>query len=285
MASLADMSLIAGTFAKAAFTSTRSRDSDPSLTRRLEGELTDVVVDRERLQRYCEECGFTYDGFLPVTYPHALCAMLHVGLVSSPGFPFPVFGVVHVRNSIVQRRRIELDEKLAIRARVDDARAVRTGYEYDIVTHVETESERVWSEVTTFLVRAKVSYGSRAPTGPRLPDPPDGREEWFVDSAQGRRFALASWDFNPIHISGLLAKLFGFGSAIAHGMWMLARGVAAVEALDGADSMELQAFFRRPMQMPGRVSFVHATQSKESVFAVLRPRDGKPHLVASATRT
>lgn len=284
MASLTDISVIASRFARAALTSTRSREADPSLSRPLEGELTDVSVDRERYRRYCHECGFPEDGYLPVTYPHALCAALHVGLISAPGFPFPVFGVVHVRNTITQRRRIELDERLAIRARVEGPRAVRTGYEYDFVTHVETETERVWSEITTFLVRAKVVSGTRPPTGPKLPDPPDGREEWFVDSAQGRRFALASWDFNPIHISSLLAKLFGFGSAIAHGMWMLARGTASVEALDGADSIELEAFFRRPMALPGRVSFVHATQSNESVFAVLRPRDGKPHLVARAVR-
>ncbi|MEO0813525.1 MAG: MaoC/PaaZ C-terminal domain-containing protein, partial [Myxococcota bacterium] len=91
-------------------------------------------------------------------------------------------------------------------------------------------------------------------------------------------------DFNPIHISSTLAKLFGFGSAIAHGMWMLARGAAALDTLDGVDALELDAYFRRPMPMPGRVSFVHRTEGERSVFAVVRPRDGKPHLVAEAKR-
>ncbi|MEM6731583.1 MAG: MaoC/PaaZ C-terminal domain-containing protein, partial [Myxococcota bacterium] len=211
-----DVSLIARRLASAASTSFRSRSNDPALTRDLRGELKVERIDPDRLQRYRAECDFPDDGFLPITFPHALCAALHVGLLSEPGFPFPVFGVVHVRNQIVQRRRIEADESLEIRASVSEARGVRNGYEYDLVTEVEASQERVWNEVTTFLVRAKAEATTHPSTGPRLPDCPDGREEWVVDSSQGRRFALASWDFNPIHISGLFAKLFGFGSAIAH---------------------------------------------------------------------
>ena len=45
----------------------------------------------------------------------------------------------------------------------------------------------------------------------------------------GRRYAAVSGDRNPIHLAGFAAKAFGFKSAIAHGMWVKARTLAALQ--------------------------------------------------------
>ena len=46
----------------------------------------------------------------------------------------------------------------------------------------------------------------------------------------GRRYAGVSGDPNPIHMYAVTARLFGFKSAIAHGMWSYARVLAALGA-------------------------------------------------------
>ena len=45
----------------------------------------------------------------------------------------------------------------------------------------------------------------------------------------GRRYAAVSGDRNPIHLYPLTARAFGFPRAIAHGMWLKARTLAALE--------------------------------------------------------
>ena len=41
-------------------------------------------------------------------------------------------------------------------------------------------------------------------------------------------YARLCKDYNPIHISVLMAKLFGFKRSIAHGMWVSAAALAKV---------------------------------------------------------
>src|SRR4029078_6251794 len=52
--------------------------------------------------------------------------------------------------------------------------------------------------------------------------------EWELPGDLGRRYGSCSGDLNPIHVHPLTARLFGFPSAIAHGMWTKARCVAAL---------------------------------------------------------
>ena len=49
---------------------------------------------------------------------------------------------------------------------------------------------------------------------PLLPPPPGETE--------GRAYAALTGDYNPIHVSHLGARLFGFKRAITHGMWVQA---------------------------------------------------------------
>ncbi len=73
----------------------------------------------------------------------------------------------------------------------------------------------------------------------------------------GRRYASVSGDVNLIHIHPLGAKLLGFPSAIAHGMWTKARCLAALEGrLPEAFTVEVS--FRRPIVLPATVAFAEA---------------------------
>ena len=87
----------------------------------------------------------------------------------------------------------------------------------------------------------------------------------------GRRYAAVSGDRNPIHLSAPTAKAFGFPRAIAHGMWTKAHGVAALD-LPGAFTVDVE--FRRPILLPGRVTFA----AGEAGFSVRDADDGTPHL-------
>jgi acyl dehydratase len=88
----------------------------------------------------------------------------------------------------------------------------------------------------------------------------------------GRRYAAVSGDRNPIHQHPLSAKAFGQNAPIAHGMWVKARCLAALED-QLPDAYTVDVRFKAPLFVPATVVFA----AGEDGFAV-RSRSGKPHL-------
>jgi acyl dehydratase len=96
----------------------------------------------------------------------------------------------------------------------------------------------------------------------------------------GRRYAAVSGDVNPIHLNPLAARLFGFRRAIAHGMWLKARCLAAFEGrLPDAVTTEVE--FKSPLLLPSTVGFASQPQGAGWRFAVAEVRSGRPHLSGS----
>ena len=88
-----------------------------------------------------------------------------------------------------------------------------------------------------------------------------------------------SGDLNPIHMHPLSARLFGFPSAIAHGMWTKARCLAALEPRL-PDAFTVEVAFKKPILLPGKVEFCEADRPAPDAidFGVRDPRKGSSHL-------
>ena len=83
----------------------------------LDLELAGVTAKAEDVAAYAKVCGFAFRDTLPPTYPHMLAFPLHMAVMSNGSFPFGAVGLVHVENSIVQKRPIGIDEEMTIRVR------------------------------------------------------------------------------------------------------------------------------------------------------------------------
>jgi len=66
---------------------------------------------------------------------------------------------------------------------------------------------------------------------------------------------MVSGDCNPIHLSALLARPFGFRRGIAHGMYSVGRAVASIERQTGKQVVAITADFRRPVHLPAHLIF------------------------------
>jgi acyl dehydratase len=87
-----------------------------------------------------------------------------------------------------------------------------------------------------------------------------------------------SGDYNPIHLHPLTARLFGFPSAIAHGMWTKARCLAALEPTL-PDAYTVEVAFKRPIILPAKVVFAEAPAAGgKTSFGVRDARTETPHL-------
>ncbi|MGW1682787.1 MaoC family dehydratase [Saccharopolyspora sp. NPDC002376] len=238
----------------------------------------DIAIDRDHLAEYDRVCGFGLRDELPITYPHVLSFGLSVRLMTDPGFPFPLVGLVHVANSIQQERPLLVTDELTQRVRLADLRPHPKGQQFDVITETEVSGEVVWRETSTYLRRG--GGKSEDSTGQRTADlAGEPTATWRVPGDTGRRYAAVSGDHNPIHLNSLAAKAFGFPRAIAHGMWSQARCLAAfAERLPDQCAVDVE--FRKPLLLPSTVDFAAHREQSDWAFA-LRSCSGKPHLLGS----
>ena len=247
-------------------------------------ELADVEIDRDHLARYDRVCGFRIGDELPATYPHVLAFPLALELMTEREFPFALLGLVHVSNRIDQRRPLRADERFSLAVWAESLRPHRRGRQLDLVAEVSAEGEPAWTGRSTYLRKGGGNDESAASSDERPGDEVDPDVDpaatWKVPGDIGRRYAAVSGDRNPIHLHRLAARAFGFPGAIAHGMWMKARCLAAFEGrLPGA--CRVDAAFRRPLAVPGSARFASRRDDERWSFVLATPGSGKPCVTGS----
>jgi MaoC like domain len=204
---------------------------------------------------------------------------LQMKIMTDGSFPFPVMGMVHIENRIEQKRWIRADEKLDFKVRAENLRDHERGLQFDLVAGAESGGEPVWHSTSTYLRRTGGGGGGGSGSDKKS-EPPKPMSIWKVPDDIGRRYAGVSGDINPIHMHSLSAKLFGFPSAIAHGMWLKARCLAALEG-QLPDALTVEVAFKAPLVLPSKVGFASWPADGGRDFAVHDARKGKPHLTGS----
>ncbi|MER5518727.1 MaoC/PaaZ C-terminal domain-containing protein [Streptomyces sp. NPDC002763] len=214
--------------------------------------LPALRADVGRLAAYERVCGFaTGDDGLPVTYPHVLGFPLAMRLMSARDFPLPLLGLVHTSVEIERYAELPGAGTYELSVRIEKLSPHRRGTEATVVTEARVGEDVVWASRSRYLARHRTTTaGDSTPQENR--DPLPVVEEWRIAGDVGRRYGAASGDRNPIHLHPLTARLFGFPRAVAHGMWTVARCLAAHGVPERA---RVEAEFRAPVLLPGTVAY------------------------------
>jgi hypothetical protein len=246
-----------------------------------ERALPDVELARDHLTAYDRVCGFRLRDELPPTYPHLIAFPLAMQLMTDRSFPFAAIGLVHVRNRIEQARPLRADERLSVRVRAEDLRPHDRGTQFDVVAEAEAAGEVAWRSWSTYLHK---EGGDSSDKGGDRQEPPKPSAEWKVPGDIGRRYADISGDRNPIHLRPMTARLFGMKRHIAHGMWLKARCLAAIEdALRGGCAIDVS--FKLPVFLPAKVAFASWREGPGRGFALHDRKNEKPHLAGTLKRS
>jgi acyl dehydratase len=161
------------------------------------------------------------------------------------------------------------------------------GQVFTLEFQIWKDQDLVW-EATQTLLR----LGVPNPSGPTYlsalhnAQPLSVQTSFMADAGIGRRYGRVSGDLNPIHLSALSAKLFGFRRAIAHGMWTQARALAAMLPRQALAQADVQVEFKTPLYLPARAtlwstSAVAGPLPHNALFEVRNAKGDKPHLRAS----
>lgn len=235
-------------------------------------------VDQKHLKAYNEVCGFKNNGYIPAIYLAVLSQSLQMHMMTAEAFPFPILGLVHIRNQLKQYRKVGVNEQLTLSCKFGELQPHDKGVQFDFITTAKVGNEVVMEGLTTYLSRQKSGNKPVAKAAESaVPDyVPAG--QWDVSENTGRRYALTSGDFNLIHIHALTAKAFGFKQAIAHGMWSKAKALANIQL---PDAYEADVWFKLPMYLPSQVEFLTAQQAQNTDFLIRSKKNQKPHVSGS----
>jgi len=215
----------------------------------------EVTADADRHAEFNHLVGDTVSDHLHPGYVHALGFPLTMSLLVRKDFPLPLLGMLHITNRVTQTRGIELGETMELVASVENARPHYAGTLIDSVVRVSIGGEEVMVDTAGYLVRGSELGGPR-PERPEREDFIPGRAlaEWRLAADTGRKYAKVSGDGNPIHLSKLSAKPFGFSRPIVHGMYSASRAYSATRmGNDGPRDWFVE--FEAPIALPGTVQF------------------------------
>jgi len=253
-----------------------------------------------RLVDYQRLVGEPTNDVLPAGYVHVLGFPLAMALMVRTDFPLPVLGMVHLKNRVTMTRAIGAHESLDILAWAQNLSGHAKGTTVELVVEAQVDGDVVWRGVSTYLAKGKYLLGRGDVDGAEVAGAearefvaplPTGR--WELGGGVGRAYAAVSGDRNPIHMSALSAKPFGFKRAIAHGMYTGARALAQARPLR-PEAFDWTIEFARPVLLPGTVdvSIRAADAGGEAgggatsgivTYAGWNGRTGKPHFTGTIT--
>ncbi|HZU46004.1 MAG TPA: MaoC/PaaZ C-terminal domain-containing protein [Mycobacterium sp.] len=214
--------------------------------------VDDLSIDRTHVAAYAAVTGLRYGDTVPLTYPFALAFPTVMSLVTAFDFPFAAIGAIHTENHITQYRPITVTDTVGIKVHAENLREHRKGLLVDLVTDISVGNDKAWHQVTTFLHQQRTSLsGEPKPPPQKQPKLPPPNAVLRISPGQIRRYAAVGGDHNPIHTTPIAAKLFGFPTVIAHGMFSAAAVLANIEARL-PDAVSYSVRFGKPMVLPAQ---------------------------------
>lgn len=250
-------------------------------------------VDNVHYADFCQEVDWPANEHVHPVYMQMLSLPLQIQCLLDKKSPFPLLGLIHAGNQIVVLEDCDLSEPFECRVRFHDVRPHSRGWEVDVMLEGLQSGSLVYKAISSYLVKVKAVHV--APRGSKS----DSNEECNLEDRTliaeinapantGRRYAKLSGDYNPIHLSAISAKAFGFKQPIAHGMWTLSRVVSAFVSHQGdAQSIavkEVNCRFKKPVFLPNVIHVQqHCKTDNSALLDVTDSDDNLVHLSASVS--
>ncbi|MBX7147529.1 hypothetical protein K1X76_00465 [bacterium] len=261
-------------FAKALFLPRKGFGPKPELPA-LKGVFNAIKINPALLHSYFDVCQFNNKNDVPLLFPHNLASSVHMALLTHKSFPLKLLGAVHLRNQITRHAPVSTADNLRLETAFTEVRVTSKGVEFDFYTEFFSNENLVWEEVTTYYKRGRfgADSGKETKTMETLTDTVEVAR-WYLSKKLGKQYAKLSNDYNPIHISKTLAKMFGFKRDVAHGMGVLA---TAIDRAGLANAKTNDVFFKGPLFLENEVRLVQGTTDK-SRFDIYCGNNPKPSI-------
>lgn len=250
--------------------------------------------DEKTVNDYAAACGLKIEnGRIPVLFPHSYFGPLHLKMLTDENFPLGMLGALHLRNHLIQSQALVLGKTYALKLAFTGERRRPQGLEIDYRTEIRDADRVVWESLTTFLVRKKFKQEDpESDYAQSIKGIESGAivNTFPVPKNTGKRFGLITKDINPIHMSRLMAKAFGFERDLCHGMWALGKSLGLVKGVDYDRPVRIDVAFKGPLYMerditiktdsahPERLELLSGSNPRPCVVVGVKNLDGESRL-------
>ena len=227
------------------------------------------------------------EGCIPLFFPHSFFGPLHLLMLTDKRFPLKLLGGVHLRNHIIQSEPLRLDQRYSAMLRLTEGRRRPQGLEVDFTTEVHLRDRTLWQSVTTFLFRCRFQqHDADSPLAATVQniEKPEQLTSFEVPKSVGKRFGVLTRDINPIHMSSMLARLFGFDRDLCHGMWAMGRSLPYIQGVDFSQAVRSDITFKGPLYI-GRDITIKTDADDSSHYELYSGSNERPCVVAMLGNT
>jgi hypothetical protein len=191
-------------------------------------------------------------------------AYRHLGqLLAQAKFPSKLLGLIHLSSEYHVHSVVDWCQTYDLQLTLSDCTRTDKGYVYQIDISLSQAGQLCLVCQNKVLDKDQNYRGGRSVST---------SENSFVLVANNlltaklaRNYAALSGDYNPIHLSNLLAKLFGMKKAVIHGMYNLHWCLTQVPASQHATTIIAQ--FNRPCYLPSHVALVEMNEHEYGLFS------------------
>ena len=199
-------------------------------------------------------CGSSYPitcGFI-LSFPTLMSSFL------DRRFPTKVLGLIHLKSEFDNSSTLNFLEPCDIEVSVISHEYNDKGRQVTTETTFRQKGRKVLVNRNTFLRKLhrampkQQNLSDTHTTNNHAADTYHELESTNVSLSDIRRYALASGDYNPIHLSHITARLFGFKQAIAHGMYLA--NLVSHKHKELLNSNKLNIEFKKPCYLPSKIA-------------------------------
>lgn len=242
-------------------------------------------IDRAHLAAFLRLTELEAGAAVPLLYLHVLGFPLLMAILTSRAFPLGIWGSLQVRNHLLQRRPIAMDEVLDLEAAVVARRVLEKGVEFDLHTAAIASGEIAWESLNTFYYRGRFGPPSDPSPLARAPEVHGGEvARWRMPGGGGWSFGGLTGDYNGLHWSRWWARRFGFRADFLHPPRVLGMCLARLTAPSAGGPERLDAWLKGPVHYGAEASLREVAGTGGSLFALHADGEGRPAVVGSWTR-
>lgn len=239
--------------------------------------LDNLRPDLKRLDAFNRMFGYSGQ-YVPSTYWHTRLFGVRILLAAQRNFPFPLPGMVHFTDTIRQHETVLPTDALRMECHLGQFLTHEKGTAFETLTKLYRDNRLVWEENTVNLYLGKIQLGDTEYAGHEFAELQNPQEEQLhIPGNMGRKYARICGDYNPIHVSTLGAKLFGFKRKLMHG-WYGLNKILAQHPEKMSAPHEVYAAFKKPLFLPGDVLIKQERHEKKVGFEIVHAREGYPNL-------
>ncbi|MFC3122123.1 MaoC/PaaZ C-terminal domain-containing protein [Agaribacter flavus] len=198
-------------------------------------------------------------------YIQVLSLPMQMEMMIRQPFPFKVWGLVHIANTIRVKHLPQATGNLTINTQFGELFRHRRGVVFEVVTDAFQNEQKCLSATSYYLARInEQTLNQKAPDMPLFSETSilaGSADEAYQRIAElafsvdaGRAYAKVSGDYNPIHLWPITANIFGFKRAIVHGMYSKALIFSSLHKLDrtrfSRGQFTFNTVFKSPISLP-----------------------------------